>query len=171
MSKTPFQCECQSGYIGNKCERKRDCRKNDCMLGVHAYCINNITCACLPGGRREERTMCEYVASCDQVEGQLCLNGGTCKNLETGGYRCMCQEPFHGPICQFMAERQIDAILFVIITCVVFLIVACAVISLLVFRSVRKARATRGTYSPSTQEKFGNSASDLLKPPIPERLI
>lgn len=115
--------------------------------------------------------MCEYVASCEQVEGELCLNGGFCKNLDAGGYQCQCQEPFYGPICQFMAERQFDAILLVVITCVVFLLAACTVVSLLVFRSVRKARATRGTYSPSTQEKFGNSASDLLKPPIPERLI
>lgn len=168
MPKNPFQCECQSGYIGNKCDRKRDCT-NECH-SHHAHCVSNITCACLPG-RREERIMCEYVASCEQVEGELCLNGGSCKNLETGGYQCLCREPFYGPICQFMAESQFDAILFVVLTCVGFLISACAVVSLLVFRSVRKARATRGTYSPSTQEKFGNSASDLLKPPIPERLI
>ena len=116
--------------------------------------------------------MCEYVASCDQVEGDLCLNGGLCKNLETGGYHCVCPEPFYGPICQFISERpQFDAILLVVVTVVGLLLAACAVVSLVIFRSVRKARATRGTYSPSTQEKFGNSASDLLKPPIPERLI
>lgn len=116
--------------------------------------------------------MCEYVSSCEQVEGDLCLNGGTCKNLDTGGYHCACSEPFYGPICQFVAEKpQFDAILLVVITCVGFLVAACAVVSLVIFRSVRKARATRGTYSPSTQEKFGNSASDLLKLPVPERLI
>lgn len=116
--------------------------------------------------------MCEYVASCEQVEGELCLNGGTCKNLESGGYQCICQEPFYGPICQFLTEKsQLDVILLIGVTCVGFFLAACAVVSLVAFRSVRKARATRGTYSPSTQEKFGNSASDLLKPPTPELLI
>lgn len=133
--------------------------------------MNNSTCACLPG-RREERIMCEYIASCNQFEGELCLNGGTCKDLETGGYQCICQEPYHGTICQFLTEKpQLDVILLIVITCVGFLMAACAVVSLVIFRSVRKARATRGTYSPSTQEKFGNSASDLLKPPEPELLI
>lgn len=116
--------------------------------------------------------MCEYVASCEQIEGTLCLNGGSCKNLESGGYQCLCQEPFYGPICQFLMDKpQFDVILLIVIACVGFLMTACVVVSLVIFRSVRKARATRGTYSPSTQEKFGNSASDLLKPPIPERLI
>lgn len=117
--------------------------------------------------------MCEYVTSCEQVEGELCLNGGKCRTLESGGYDCECpRDLFYGPLCQFVVEKpQFDAIVLIVITCVGFLITACAVVSLVVFRSVRKARATRGTYSPSTQEKFGNSASDLLKPPQPERLI
>lgn len=164
-----YQCECPSSHIGKRCERKRDCI-NECH-NHHAQCINNVTCACLPG-RREERIMCEYVASCEQIEGELCLNGGTCKNLDSGGYHCLCQEPFYGPVCQFLIEKsQFDVILLIVVTCVGFLMAACVVVSLVIFRSVRKARATRGTYSPSTQEKFGNSASDLLKPPQPERLI
>lgn len=164
-----FQCECPSSHIGKRCERKRDCL-NECH-NQHAKCVNNVTCACLPG-RREDRIMCEYVSSCEQVEGELCLNGGTCKNLEGGGYHCICEKPFYGPICQLLIEKpRFDVILLIVVTCVGFLMVACAVVSLVIFRSVRKARATRGTYSPSTQEKFGNSASDLLKPPQPERLI
>lgn len=116
--------------------------------------------------------MCEYVASCEQVEGDLCLNGGLCKNLETGGYHCQCQEPFYGPICQFISEKsQYNSILLLIVAVGGLFVIGCVAVFLFVFRSVRKARATRGTYSPSTQEKFGNSASDLLKPPVPERLI
>lgn len=116
--------------------------------------------------------MCEYVSSCEQVEGNQSMNGGVCKNLDSGGYQCVCSEQFYGPVCQFVAERpQFDATLLVVVTCIGFLLAACAVVSLVIFRSIRKARATRGTYSPSTHEKFGNSASDLLKPPVPERLI
>ncbi len=51
------------------------------------------------------------------------------------------------------------------------LIIALLVVSLIFVRSVKRARATRGTYSPSTQEMFGNSASEILKPPPEERLI
>lgn len=116
--------------------------------------------------------MCEYIESCSPLGNELCLNGGTCKDSEIGGYQCICQEPYHGAICQFLAEKpQFDVILLIVFTCVGFLVAACAVVSIVIFRSVRKARATRGTYSPSTQEKFGNSASDLLKPPEPELLI
>ena len=50
-------------------------------------------------------------------------------------------------------------------------IVVLLVISLFVLRSVKRARATRGTYSPSTQEMYGNSAGEILKPPPEERLI
>lgn len=115
--------------------------------------------------------MCEYVSSCEQVEGELCLNGGTCKNLEAGGYHCACPEPFYGPICELIEKSKWDAIILFAGACITFIIIAIGVAGLFIFNSVRKARATRGTYSPSTQEKFGNSASDLLKPPIPERLI
>lgn len=166
--KTQFECECPSSHIGPKCERKRDC-SNECHP-QHSRCINNETCACLPG-KKEERMMCEYVSSCEQVQGELCLNGGTCKNLETGGFHCLCQEPFYGHICELIEKPQLDLILLIVITSIGLLVAGCFVVSLFIFRSVRKARATRGTYSPSTQEKFGNSASDLLKPPIPERLI
>lgn len=164
-----YQCECPSTHIGEWCEERRDCY-NKCSL-QHGHCINNVTCACLPS-RKEEREMCEYISSCEQIEGVLCHNGGTCKNLKGGGYYCECQEPYYGPICKQIIEKpHFDIVYLIIITCVGFLVAACAVVSLIIFRSVRKARATRGTYSPSTQEKFGNSACDLLKPPQQERLI
>lgn len=119
--------------------------------------------------------MCELVTKCEQVgEAELCLNGGHCRNLEGGGYECVCAQGFEGPICQSISEAsKVDLLLLVAIGCVGCLLLACAIVSLLIFRSVRKARATRGTYSPSSQEKFeSNSASnDLLKPPVPERLI
>lgn len=115
--------------------------------------------------------MCEFISRCEQIEGDLCQNGGICQNLATGGYHCACQKPYLGPVCQYIEKPQFDIFLLIVVTCIGFLVAACAIVSLVIFRSVRKARATRGTYSPSTQEKFGNSACDLLKPPQPERLI
>lgn len=165
----PYHCDCPSTHIGKRCERKRDC-VNECHI-QQSQCINNVTCACLPG-RRDERIMCEFIARCEQIEGELCRNGGVCKNKDSGGYYCDCQEPFHGPICQYMIEKpQVELYMVVILMFVGFLVATCAVVALVCFRSIRKARATCGTYSPSNQEKFGNSACDLLKPPQLERLI
>ena len=62
-------------------------------------------------------------------------------------------------------------IFYLIITMGCILIIALLFVSLIFVRSVKHARATRGTYSPSTQEMFGNSASEILKPPPEERLI
>lgn len=166
---TSYICECPSSHIGKNCEKKRDCM-NECH-GQHSHCVNNITCACLPGNRAE-RIMCEYIPSCYHLQGELCLNGGRCEDTDFGGYQCVCPESFHGPICQHIVDKPpIDILLLIVITCVGLLVATCATISLVIFKSVRKARATRGTYSPSTQEKFGNSASDILKPPPEERLI
>lgn len=169
-SQGTFQCECPSTHFGKRCEKRRDCN-NDCLLGSHAHCVNNVTCACLPG-RRDERTMCEYVARCEQIEGELCRNGGHCVNLDAGGYHCACEEPFQGPICQTRrAEPQFSVLLVLGIFAALCTLILVIGLSTYTVKSVRKARATRGTYSPSTQEKFGNSASDLLKAPQPERLI
>lgn len=116
--------------------------------------------------------MCEYITRCEQIDGDLCRNGGLCRNHELGGYYCDCLEPFHGHVCELVIEKSpYDVFLLIGIACVAFLIAAVVVVGLVIFRSVRKARATCGTYSPSNQEKYGNSASDLLKPPQPERLI
>ena len=57
------------------------------------------------------------------------------------------------------------------------IVLGCLLISIVLFatllflKKVKRARATRGTYSPSTQEMFGNTASEILKPPPEERLI
>jgi len=61
---------------------------------------------------------------------------------------------------------QVIGISILCVAIIVFLMII-----LLSFRRVKKARATRGTYSPSAQEMFGNSVIEILKPPPKERLI
>ena len=58
-----------------------------------------------------------------------------------------------------------------VLSLICILIVVLFLLTFLFVRSVKKARATRGTYSPSTQEMFGNSSTEILKPPPEERLI
>jgi flagellar basal body-associated protein FliL len=65
----------------------------------------------------------------------------------------------------------VDVVFVIIVSIICFLICVLLVLSLFFVRSVKKARATRGTYSPSAQEMFGNSAIEILKPPPAERLI
>lgn len=69
------------------------------------------------------------------------------------------------------ASGEVDPIFIIIVTSACLLIVIVLVLLLYSVRSVKRARATRGTYSPSAQEMFGNSASEILKPPPEERLI
>jgi protein crumbs len=66
---------------------------------------------------------------------------------------------------------QMDLVLVLIVSLICILIVGLVVLLLFIVKGVRKARATQGTYSPSTQEMYGNSASEIIKPPPEERLI
>lgn len=68
-------------------------------------------------------------------------------------------------------QKRINVLIVLIASIGIALSIALLIILMIVFRSVKRARATRGTYSPSTQEMFGNSAGEILKPPPEERLI
>lgn len=121
-----------------------------------------------------DNAMCEAITSCDKYEGLLCRNGGTCYNLDGNGYRCLCPEGFVGIVCEHQVpHKPFDVILFVVIACIGLLLATCAVVSLIIFKSVRRARATQGTYSPQTEEIYGERmfADTILKVPPTERLI
>ncbi|KAG9510609.1 Protein crumbs [Fragariocoptes setiger] len=168
ISGQAFICECLSSHFGRKCEKPRTCI-NECRA-QHSHCVNNSTCACLPGPKAE-RTMCQFIASCEHMS-NLCQNGGTCVNKDGGGYVCLCPDLYQGLVCELhVAPSQPDLILLLAIATACLLIVIFVTVSTMVIRGVRRARATRGIYSPSRQEMFGNSASDILKPPPCERLI
>lgn len=105
---------------------------------------------------------------------EMCRNNGKCVEDNINGVRlCECENGYTGLLCEQVIplEAQVD-ILFVTVTSMIcLLIMALLIMSLWFIRSVKKARATRGTYSPSAQEMFGNSAIEIIKPPPEERLI
>ena len=86
---------------------------------------------------------------------------------------CECEAGFKGMLCEEpeFEKSQVDIVFVIVTSMICLLIMALLIISLWFIRSVKKARATRGTYSPSAQEMFGNSAIEILKPPPEERLI
>ena len=193
-SNDSYFCECALGYIGAKCERRRTCYISTECQPEYSHCVkskmhNMALCACLPNPNGVyNRSYCDPIYDCSQANG-LCLNGGTCVS-SSQGFSCRCPDGYEGLVCEkvaswlsalFTAANHVDAtrqirhrpnlvIVLVVSFCTVLLI-ALMIISMVVFRSVKKARATRGTYSPSAQEMFDNSAGDILKPPPEERLI
>jgi hypothetical protein len=36
------------------------------------------------------------------VDGNPCLNGGTCQRIGTYGYACLCVVPYYGSVCEIL---------------------------------------------------------------------
>ena len=165
-----YRCVCNEGYTGDHCDYEiDDCDPNPCdNAGVCHDKLLGFNCQCPPlvfGDTCQHR-----FTGCDL---NPCMNNGTCRpNPATGNQTaiCDCASGFQGDFCEQSMHTPIDWLWVTVISC------TCLLVSLLSFtclllRKVKRARATRGTYSPSTQEMFGNSASEILKPPPVERLI
>uniref|UniRef100_A0A3B3V691 Delta-like 2 homolog (Drosophila) n=1 Tax=Poecilia latipinna TaxID=48699 RepID=A0A3B3V691_9TELE len=83
-------CRCDPGWDGELCQR---CVT---MPGcVHGSCLQPWQCACQPGwgGRFCDKDL----SVCSQ---QPCLNGATCLMEDSGDFRCLCPDGFHGPTCR-----------------------------------------------------------------------
>ncbi|XP_054881676.1 protein delta homolog 2 [Poeciliopsis prolifica] len=83
-------CRCDPGWDGALCQR---CVT---MPGcVHGSCLQPWQCACQPGwgGRFCDKDL----SVCSQ---QPCLNGATCLLEDSGDFRCLCPDGFHGPTCR-----------------------------------------------------------------------
>ena len=165
-----YRCLCYPGFEGDHCETEiNECESSPCLNG--GRCRNKIgdfecTCPMYTSGKQ-----CEHVfTGCDT---NLCMNNGTClqhpKIKET--FICSCPDGFEGEYCQMKTSKDFDLLFLLVISSCCCAIVLFLICTLIFIRRIKKARATRGTYSPSTQEMFGNSAGEILKPPPEERLI
>ncbi|XP_072176797.1 uncharacterized protein [Diadema setosum] len=163
-----YFCDCtDSGFLGKNCSVDYpDC--NDTTL-----CQNGGTCQEEPGSFKCEcadgfiGTVCDEMDHCFSAP---CQNGGQCSNAGST-YRCDCVNGYSGTDCT-QASTNLWIIIGASIAAGVILIIIIILISCFVC-SVRKKRATQGSYSPSRQEMSGSfvEMDNVLKMPPEERLI
>ncbi|XP_065115583.1 protein crumbs homolog 1 isoform X1 [Paramisgurnus dabryanus] len=127
-----------------------------------------LMCDCLPGFSGQ---WCEL--DIDECRSNPCLNGGYCHNM-INKFQCVCDVTFAGNTCELdlNAESVTSNLLLSIgLVSVILLLVLFGVATALVLALSR--RATRGTYSPSRQEKEGSRVEmwNIVQPPPMERLI
>ncbi|XP_072517038.1 protein crumbs homolog 1 [Salminus brasiliensis] len=126
------------------------------------------TCDCLPGftGHRCEQEL-------DECKSNPCLNGGYCRNL-VNKFHCVCELSYAGDICQIdlNADSVASELLLPVSLVLVVLFLALVAAATALVMALNR-RATRGTYSPSRQEKEGSRVEmwNIVQPPPTERLI
>ncbi|XP_029194802.2 fibropellin-3-like isoform X2 [Acropora millepora] len=90
-----FYCQCLPGFMGTRCEVKKECEPTTCKNG--GTCTEIATgrhlCTCLVGYRGEN---CEERSYCHP---NPCLNGGSCSQSDDS-YICLCQLEYKGKNCE-----------------------------------------------------------------------
>ncbi|CAF4740393.1 unnamed protein product [Rotaria sp. Silwood1] len=97
-----FQCQCNFGFFGSRCEFINSCLSNPCNQGA---CIVSLNCLGL---------LCSYSCLCPngttgqncEIGGNPCLstpckNNGNCSAL-SNSYSCRCLLPYGGTNCELM---------------------------------------------------------------------
>ncbi|XP_037628924.1 cadherin EGF LAG seven-pass G-type receptor 3 isoform X2 [Sebastes umbrosus] len=99
-----LRCRCPVGFTGDYCETEINlCYSNPCLNGgVCARREGGYTCIC-----REDYTgdQCEFDRRQGRCVPGLCRNGGTCRELSGGGFRCECPAGgYERPYCTVTAR-------------------------------------------------------------------
>ncbi|XP_054464579.1 LOW QUALITY PROTEIN: cadherin EGF LAG seven-pass G-type receptor 3 [Anoplopoma fimbria] len=99
-----LRCRCPVGFTGDYCETEINlCYSNPCLNGgVCARREGGYTCIC-----REDFTgdRCEFDRRQGRCVPGLCRNGGTCRELSGGGFRCECPAGgYERPYCTVTAR-------------------------------------------------------------------
>ncbi|KAF1390734.1 hypothetical protein PFLUV_G00061090 [Perca fluviatilis] len=99
-----LRCRCPVGFTGDYCETEINlCYSNPCLNGgVCARREGGYTCIC-----REDYTgdQCEFDRRQGRCVPGVCRNGGTCRELSGGGFRCECPAGgYEHPYCTVTAR-------------------------------------------------------------------
>nr|XP_061802762.1 cadherin EGF LAG seven-pass G-type receptor 3-like [Nerophis lumbriciformis] len=99
-----LRCRCPVGFTGDYCETEINlCYSNPCLNGgVCARKEGGYTCIC-----REDYTgdRCEFDRRHGGCVPGVCRNGGTCRELSGGGFRCECPAGgYERPYCTVTAR-------------------------------------------------------------------
>ncbi|XP_030203240.1 cadherin EGF LAG seven-pass G-type receptor 3 isoform X5 [Gadus morhua] len=100
-----LRCRCPAGFTGDYCETEINlCYSNPCLNGgVCARTEGGYTCIC-----RENYTgdRCEVDRRGGRCVPGVCRNGGTCRELSGGGFRCECPAGggYERPYCSVTAR-------------------------------------------------------------------
>ncbi|XP_019944637.2 cadherin EGF LAG seven-pass G-type receptor 3 isoform X2 [Paralichthys olivaceus] len=99
-----LRCRCPVGFTGDYCETEINlCYSNPCLNGgVCARREGGYTCIC-----REDYTgdRCEFDRRQGKCVPGVCRNGGTCRELSGGGFRCECPAGgYERPYCTVTAR-------------------------------------------------------------------
>uniref|UniRef100_A0A4W5RPP4 Cadherin EGF LAG seven-pass G-type receptor 3 n=1 Tax=Hucho hucho TaxID=62062 RepID=A0A4W5RPP4_9TELE len=99
-----LRCRCPAGFTGDYCETEINlCYSNPCLNGgVCARREGGYTCIC-----REDYTgeQCEWDRRQGRCVPGVCRNGGTCRELSGGGFRCECPAGgYERPYCAVTAR-------------------------------------------------------------------
>ncbi|XP_029013002.1 cadherin EGF LAG seven-pass G-type receptor 3 isoform X2 [Betta splendens] len=99
-----LRCRCPLGFTGDYCETEINlCYSNPCLNGgVCARREGGYTCIC-----REDYTgdRCEFDRRQGRCVPGVCRNGGTCRELSGGGFRCECPAGgYERPYCTVTAR-------------------------------------------------------------------
>uniref|UniRef100_A0A665T0T1 Cadherin, EGF LAG seven-pass G-type receptor 3 n=1 Tax=Echeneis naucrates TaxID=173247 RepID=A0A665T0T1_ECHNA len=99
-----LRCRCPVGFTGDYCETEINlCYSNPCLNGgVCARREGGYTCIC-----REDYTgdRCEFDRRQGRCVPGVCRNGGTCRELSGGGFRCECPAGgYERPYCTITAR-------------------------------------------------------------------
>ncbi|KAI7797596.1 putative cadherin EGF LAG seven-pass G-type receptor 3, partial [Triplophysa rosa] len=96
---TGLRCRCPAGFTGDYCEIEINlCYSNPCMNGgVCARREGGYTCICQEDYTGEH---CEFDRRAGRCGEGVCHNGGTCRELSGGGFRCDCPAGgYENPYC------------------------------------------------------------------------
>uniref|UniRef100_A0A8D3E5A0 Cadherin, EGF LAG seven-pass G-type receptor 3 n=1 Tax=Scophthalmus maximus TaxID=52904 RepID=A0A8D3E5A0_SCOMX len=99
-----LRCRCPVGFTGDYCETEINlCYSNPCLNGgVCARREGGYTCIC-----REDYSgdQCEFDRRQGRCVPGVCRNGGTCRELSGGGFRCECPAGgYERPYCTVTAR-------------------------------------------------------------------